>query len=64
MGLKIKKDYVAKARSDRIKAYLLSKALKKKDCTDAEIKMVYGLSDADFDEAADILIKDGFAEKE
>ena len=64
MTLKIKDNYVTKARSDIIRAYLLSKALKKKDCTDAEIKKVYGLSDADFDAAADILIKDGTAEKE
>ncbi len=64
MGLKIKDDYVAKARSDRIRAYLLSKALKKRDCTDVEIKKIYGLSDADFEAAADILVKDGIAERE
>ena len=64
MGLKIKDDYVAKARSDRIRAYLLSKALKKRDCTDVEIKKIYGLSDADFEAAANILVKDGIAERE
>ena len=63
MTLKIKDDYVAKARSERVKAYLLSKALHKKDCTDAEMKKVYKMSDAEFDVAADILIKEGIAEK-
>ena len=63
MGLKIKDDYVAKERSKRVIAYLLSRALHKKDCTDEEIKKVYKMSDADFDAAADILIKNGVAEK-
>jgi hypothetical protein len=63
MGLKIKDDYVAKVRSDRIRAYLLSMALKKEDCTDTEIKKIYKMSDAEFDVAADILIKEGIAEK-
>ena len=63
MTLKIKDDFVANARSDRIKAYLLSKALRKEICTDAEMKKIYKMSDADFDAAADILIKEGVAEK-
>ena len=63
MGLKIKDDYAAKARSERIKGYLLSKALRKEECTDAEMKKIYKMSDAEFDAAADILIKEGVAEK-
>lgn len=63
MNVKIKEDYVAKARSDRIKAYLLSKALRKEDCTDAEVKKIYKLSDVEFDVAVEILITDGIVEK-
>ena len=63
MALKIKESIVAKARSERIEAYLLSKALRKEDCPDAEIKKVYKLSDADFDAAVDILVSSGSVEK-
>ena len=63
MNVKIKEDYVAKARSDRIKAYLLSKALRKEDCTDAEVKKIYKLSDVEFDVAVEILITEGIVEK-
>lgn len=63
MRLKIKHSEVVAVRAEQIKAYLLSKALRNEDCTDAEIKKVYKISDADFDAAADILIKGGVAEK-
>ncbi len=57
--LKIKERILAKARSERIEAYVLSKALRKEECTDAHIKEVYHMSDSEFAAAADILIKDG-----
>lgn len=63
MALKIKEDVLAKARSVRVKAFLLSRTLQNKACTDDEIKSAYNMSDAEFDEAADILIQEGTAEK-
>lgn len=63
MGLGIKDKYITEANSNHIKAYLLSKALRKEVCTDAEMKKIYKMSDAEFDVAADILIKEGIAEK-
>ena len=63
MTIKIKDSLVIEANSSRIKAYLLSKALRKEDCPDAEIKKVYGLDDNDFKAAVDKLTADGDVEK-
>jgi hypothetical protein len=63
MKIKIKNSFVTEANSNRIKGYLLSKAMRKEDVTDAEIKKIYKMSDADFDAAVDVLVKDGIAEK-
>jgi len=63
MTIKIKDSLVTEANSNRIKAYLLSKAMRKEEVTEAEIKKVYGLSDADFNTAVDKLKADGVVEK-
>lgn len=63
MGLKIKHSEVVTVRAERIKAYLLSKALRGLGCTDTEIKQIYHLSDDDFDEAAETLLQQGVVEK-
>jgi len=63
VALKIKDDYVAIENSKKIAAYLTSKAMRKEACADAEVKKVYGLTDAEFEAAADILVKDGIAER-
>lgn len=63
MSIKIKDNYVAKAHSERIKAYLLNKALRKEEYSDEEIKKTYKMSDVDFDAAVDILLNDGIVEK-
>ena len=63
MTLKIKDDYVADANSKRIAAYLTSKAMRKEACTDEEMMKIYSLTVAEFNRAADILIRDGIAEK-
>lgn len=64
MIIKIKDSLVTETNSNRIKAYLLSKALRKEVVSDAEIKKVYGLSDADFDTAVDKLVSEGIVEKD
>ena len=64
MAIKIKVSLVTEANSNRIKSYLLSKAMRKEDTTAAEIKKVYGMADKEFDAAVDKLVKDGMVEKE
>ena len=59
MTIKIKDSIVTETNSNRIKGYLLSKALRKEPVTDAETKKTYGLTDKEFDAAVDKLIKDG-----
>lgn len=63
MTIKIKDSFVTEANSNRIKGYLLSKAMRKENVTDAEIKKVYGMGDTEFDAAVDKLVKDGVADK-
>lgn len=62
MGLKIKDDYIASLNSKKITAYLASKAMRKEACDDNEVKKIYGLSDAEFKSASDILVHEGIAE--
>jgi hypothetical protein len=64
MTIKIKDSLVTEANSNRIKAYLLSKAMRKDEVTNAEIRKVYGMGEAEFNAAVDKLVKDGVAEKE
>jgi len=63
MTIKLKYELVAKANSDRIRAYLLSKRLRGKDCTDAEIQTIYKMSDTDFKAATAVLVADGSVEE-
>ena len=63
MTIKIKDSFVTEANSNRIKGYLLSKAMRKEDITDAEIKKVYGMDDKDFGTAVNKLVKDGIVDK-
>lgn len=64
MTIKIKDSLVIEANSSRIKAYLLSKAMRKETVTDTEIKKVYGLNDTDFDTAVNKLVSEGSVEKD
>ena len=63
MTIKIKDSFVVEANSNRIKGYLLSKAMRKEACTDEEMMKIYSLTVAEFNRAADILIRDGIAER-
>ncbi len=63
MGIKIKNSFVIETNAKRVKNYLLSKALRYKEVSDAEIKKVYGMGDKEFDEAVDKLVKDGDVDK-
>lgn len=63
MTIKIKDSFVTEANSNRIKGYLLSKAIRKEDVTDEEIKKVYSMADKEFDTAVDKLVNDGVVEK-
>jgi hypothetical protein len=64
MTIKIKESFITEANSNRIKGYLLSKAMRKEEVTDAEIKKVYGMGETEFKAAVDKLVKDGVADKE
>jgi len=63
MSIKIKDSFVTEANSNRIKGYLLSKAMRKEEITDAEIKKVYGMGDTEFDLAVKKLVEDGVVDK-
>ncbi len=63
MGIKIKNSLIIETNANRIKSYLLSKALRHEDVSDAEIKKIYGISDKEFDEAVDKLLSDGDVDK-
>lgn len=63
MIIKIKDSFVVEANSSRIKGYLLSKATRIEDVTDAEIKKVYGMADKEFNAAVDKLVSDGVVDK-
>lgn len=63
MRIKIKDSLVVEANVNRIKAYLLSSALRKETCTDKDIKKAYNMSDADYDAAIDVLMTTGIVEK-
>ena len=63
MAIKIKDSLVVETNAKRIKNYLLSKALRHEDVSDAETKKVYGMDDKEYAEAVDKLIKDGAVDK-
>ncbi len=63
MGIKIKDSFIIETNANRIKSYMLSKALCHEDVSDAEIKKIYGISDKEFGEAIDKLLKDFDLEK-
>ena len=58
MAIKIKESFVTEANASRIKGYLLSKALRKEEVSELEIKKVYGMNDADFEAAVVKLVLD------
>jgi len=58
MAIKIKESFVTEANASRIKGYLLSKALRKEEVSESEIKKVYGMNDSEFGAAVDKLVVD------
>ncbi len=63
MGIKIKNSFIIETNAKRVKNYLLSKALRYEEVSDAEIKKVYGMVDKEFDEAVNKLLADGDVDK-